>query len=78
MDIQMEYSLVPMLMWVKREYLRRSLASRGRRRKGNPLLGEYSWATLSHGPSGWGLDSRLTNLLFVIIIVANSKEVKPG
>jgi hypothetical protein len=31
------------------EYLHRSPASRGRRRKENPMLGGYNWAALSLG-----------------------------
>jgi hypothetical protein len=66
------------------EYFHRSSASLRRRRKGNPVPGRYSWATLSpgdirQGPEhlGWGLDARLTTLLCKQIIVTKSEEVTP-
>jgi hypothetical protein len=67
------------------EYLHRSTASRGRRRKGNPVPGGITappcrWGDINTWTwsSRLGLDKRLTTFLCKKIIVTKSKEVKTG
>lgn len=42
--------------------------------KREPGAWGYNWATLSPGPPGWGLNTKLTTLLCAKITVAKSKE----